>query len=48
MNQVPGEIDKLQVEIIKAAQIYDTLNEFEYQFKQSEDADRRWVMFMAP
>lgn len=48
MARVPTDIEKLKIDITLCMEIYDVLNEFNYQFKDNEDYDRKWDLFGAP
>ena len=47
MVNLPGEIDKLKVEIGKCFDIYKILEDFSYRFSK-EDMDRKWNIYGYP
>lgn len=47
MNQLPIELEKIKIEINKTLDIYGTLEEYNYRFKQ-DDLNKRWMIFGGP
>jgi dynein heavy chain len=48
MQSVPGEIEKLDVQIKLGMQVYEILADFKYTFAEEEDYDKQWRLFGSP
>ncbi len=44
MQAVPGELEKIRVEMAKCFDVYRILESFNYRFSK-DDLDRRWHIF---
>lgn len=47
MQNVPGELDKIKVEMSKCFDVYATLDGFGYRFSK-HDLDQKWTIFGSP